>query len=189
MHTPCHTMRYWYNKCSLLTSNLYSHKSHKFSTNTIMKPSIKHLFTTLIVALVVSTAAHSSAKGGDDYFHSNPLTLNGMSLDYKTFWKGSKGVLALVKGNPTAYDSPKVPFKIYLKRNGQAINKGLSSDSREHLEVQIAPILELAQFGDELVIEPARKSDTNAKRVIRLTKVNLMYMIFGPMLSKNGDGC
>jgi hypothetical protein len=154
-----------------------------------MKPSIKHLFTTLIIALVVSNTAHSFAKGGDDYFHSNPLTLNGMSLDYKTFWKGSKGVLALVKGNPTAYDSPKVPFKIYLKRNGQVINKGLSSDSREHLAVQIAPILELAQFGDDLIIEPARKSDIYGKRVIRLTNINLMYMIFSPMFQKNKDGC
>ena len=155
-----------------------------------MKKSITHLLAILTVVLAFGTT-NTFSKGGENYFYGNPLVLNGRPLDYKTFWKGSKGVLALVKGNPNSADSPKVPFKIYLKHDGQVVNKGLSSDTRELYEVEVAHILALARFGDELVIEPARESDAKAKRVINLTKIDLMYMIFSPMFAKQkgGDGC
>lgn len=149
-----------------------------------------HLFAALSVVLAFSTT-DTFSKGGENYFYGNPLVLNGKPLDYQTFWKGSKGLLALVKGNPNSADSPKVPFKIYLKHEGEVVNKGLSSDTRELYEVEIAHVLALARFGDQLIIEPARESDMKAKRVINLTKIDLMYMILSPLLAKqkNGDGC
>lgn len=155
-----------------------------------MKKSMMHLLATLSVVLAFSTT-HTFSKGGESYFYGNPLVLNGKPLDYSTFWKGSKGVLALVKGNPNSADAIKVPFKIYLKHEGQIVSKGLSSDTRELYEVEIAHILALAHFGDELIIEPAQKSDAKAKRVIKLAKIDLMYMILGPLLAKQkgGDGC
>ncbi|WP_428654409.1 hypothetical protein [Runella sp.] len=155
-----------------------------------MKRSMMHLFAALSVVLAFSTT-NTFSKGGENYFYGNPLVLNGKPLDYQTFWKGSKGVLALVKGNPSSAESPRVPFKIYLKHDGEVVNKGLSSDSRELYEVEIAHILALARFGDQLIIEPTRESDVKAKRVINLTKVDLMYMILSPLLAKqkSGDGC
>lgn len=142
-----------------------------------------------LILFMVGTTTFS--KGGETYFYGNPLVLNGKPLDYQTFWKGSKGLLALVKGNPNSADATRVPFKIYLKHEGQVVNKGLSSDSRELYEVEVAHVLALARFGDELVIEPALKSDVKAKRVIKLAKIDLMYMILGPLLAKQkgGDGC
>ncbi|RDB05362.1 hypothetical protein DVG78_14330 [Runella aurantiaca] len=155
-----------------------------------MKKSMMHLFATLSLVLAFSTT-HTFSRGGENYFYGNPLVLNGKPLDYQTFWKGSKGLLALVKGNPNSADSPRVPFKIYLKHEGQVVNKGLSSDTRELYEVEVAHILALARFGDQLIIEPARESDAKAKRVINLAKIDLMYMILGPLLAKQkgGDGC
>ena len=155
-----------------------------------MKKATKHLLAALSIVLAFSTTGAFS-KGGEEYFYGNPLVLNGKPLDYQTFWKGSKGVLALVKGNPNSSTPLKVPFRIYLKHEGQVVNKGLSSDSRELYEVEIAHILALAQFGDQLIVEPVRKSDANAKRIINLTKIDLMYMIFSPMFAKQkgGDGC
>ena len=155
-----------------------------------MKKSIMHLLATLSVVLAFTTT-NTFSRGGENYFYGNPLVLNGKPLDYQTFWKGSKGLLALVKGNPNSADSPRVPFKIYLKHEGQVVNKGLSSDTRELYEVEVAHILALARFGDQLIIEPARESDAKAKRVINLTKIDLMYMILGPLLAKQkgGDGC
>ncbi len=145
--------------------------------------------TIVLILFMVGTTTFS--KGGENYFYGNPLVLNGKPLDYQTFWKGSKGLLALVKGNPNSADAARVPFKIYLKHEGQVVNKGLSSDSRELYEVEVAHVLALARFGDELVIEPALKSDIKAKRVIKLAKIDLMYMILGPLLAKQkgGDGC
>ncbi|MCP1384140.1 hypothetical protein [Runella salmonicolor] len=144
-----------------------------------------------IVLILFMVGTTTFSKGGENYFYGNPLVLNGKALDYQTFWKGSKGLLALVKGNPNSADATRVPFKIYLKHEGQVVNKGLSSDSRELYEVEVAHVLALARFGDELVIEPALKSDVKAKRVIKLAKIDLMYMILGPLLAKQkgGDGC
>ncbi|WP_162793944.1 hypothetical protein [Runella rosea] len=144
-----------------------------------------------IVLILFMVGTTTFSKGGENYFYGNPLVLNGKPLDYSTFWKGTKGVLALVKGNPSSSDATRVPFKVYLKHEGQVVNKGLSSDTRELYEVEIAHILALAHFGDELIIEPAQKSDAKAKRVIKLAKIDLMYMILGPLLAKqkSGDGC
>ena len=155
-----------------------------------MKKSMMHLLAMLSVALAFNTATTFS-KSGENYFYSNPLVLDGKPLDYQTFGKDTKGVLTLVKGNPNLADSPKIPFRIYLKREGKVVNYGLSSDTRELYEVEVAPILRLARFGDELVIEPARTTDAKAKRVIYLIKMDIMNMIFGPVLAKQkaGEGC
>jgi len=156
-----------------------------------MKKSVTTLSGLLGILLVLSPI-HASSEGSENVFYGNPLILNGRSLDYNFFSKNSRGVLALVKGNPNSTDSPKVPFKIYLKHSGQIVNKGLSSDTHERYQVEVSGILALAQYGDELVIEPTRKSDAVAKRVIHLNKVDLMYMIFSPLFAKQkgvNDGC
>lgn len=154
-----------------------------------MKKSTKYVLTTLTVVLMSITNTFSN--GGESGFSANSLILNGKLLNEDTFWKGSKGKLALVKGNPSSKNSCKVPFRIYLKHEGKVVNNGQSSDTREQYEVEVAPILELALPGDELVIESAQKGDSQAKRVINLTKVDYMYMFLSPFFTKakGGNGC
>lgn len=155
-----------------------------------MKTLLKYLLATLSIVLVFGNT-NTFSNGGEDRFYANPLVLNGKPLNQDTFWKGSKGKLALVKGNPDSKNCAKVPFRIYLKHEGKVVNEGLSSDTRELYEVEVAPILELARFGDELIIEPARKCDSKAKCVINLPKIDYMYMILSPLFSKSkgGNGC
>lgn len=154
-----------------------------------MKKSTKSLLTTLIVGLMSITNTFSN--GGESSFSTNSLILNGKLLNEDTFWKGSKGKLALVKGNPNSKNVTKVPFRIYLKHEGKIVNNGLSSDTQEQYEVEVAPILALALPGDELVIESAQKGDSQAKRIINLTKVDYMYMFLRPFFTKtkSGNGC
>ena len=154
-----------------------------------MKKSIKYLLTALIVALM--SISNTFSNGGESSLSANSLILNGKLLNEDTFWKGRKGKLALVKGNPNSKDATKVPFRIYLKHEGKIVTNGLSSETREQYEVEVAPILALALSGDELVIESARKSDSQTKRVINLTKVDYMYMFLSPFFSKakGGKGC
>lgn len=155
-----------------------------------MKNSMKHLLATLSVVLAFTTT-NTFAKGDEKNLNSNSLVLNGKPLNYQTFGKDTRGILAMVKGNPNSADSPKIPFRIYLKHEGKIINNGQSSETRELNEVEVASILALARFGDELIIEPTRKTDAKDKRVIYLIKMDIMNMIFGPLLSKQkgGDGC
>lgn len=155
-----------------------------------MKKPIKYLLATLSVVLVFGNT-NTFSNGGEENFSTNLLVLNGKPLNQDTFWKGSKGKLTLVKGNLNSKSSCKVPFRIYLKHEGKIINNGQSSDTRELYEVEVAPILELARFGDELIIEPAQKSDSKAKQTISLTKIDYMYMFLSPFFpkTKGGNGC
>lgn len=84
----------------------------------------------LFVILGISTNA-TFPNRDEEKFYTNPLILNGKPLDYSTFSKSSKGVLAVVKGDPKSGGSPKVPFKIYLRHAGKVIDNGVSSDTRE----------------------------------------------------------
>ena len=110
-------------------------------------------------------------------FFTNPLVLNGKSLDYTFFTTSSRGKLAVVAGNPESKEATKIPFRVYLRRNGMNILNGTSSCSREVYEVDMATVLAKSQHGDELVIEPVNKIDEEARRVIHLKSTHWIFWI------------
>ncbi|WP_460948675.1 hypothetical protein [Spirosoma daeguense] len=121
-------------------------------------------------------------------FYSNPLLLNGKLLNYETFWLYSQGTLALVSGNPESEEAVNVPFKIYLNRNGTFIQKGASDSERIVYSVDVATVLALAKSGDELIIEPARKTDWQARRRIVIRNYSWPFPQ-NWLIQKRGDGC
>ncbi|MCU0338931.1 MAG: hypothetical protein MUE30_03535 [Spirosomaceae bacterium] len=140
--------------------------------------------TKLILLAMLLWCGSAVTASKNDNFYANPLLLNGRPLDLKTFSAASRGVLTFVKGDPYACNMPKVPFVIYLKRGDQIINEGVSSSSYERTQVEIGPIMDIARFGDELIILPTRASDQHAKQVIQLTKfLPDLFQVF------KKDGC
>ena len=99
-------------------------------------------------------------------FSSNPLLLNGLPLNYAWFSIQSRGKLAVVEGNPSESGCNRIPIRVYLRREGQIVNTCQPVAGAN--EVDLADIMHRARHGDELVIEPTRKEDAMAKRVIRL---------------------
>jgi len=79
----------------------------------------------------------------------------------------------------------KVPFRIYLKRGDVVINRGMSSDTRELKEIYVEEILNMARFGDKLVVEYIQKEKETTKCVIVLEKY--LLNLFG--FNKKNDGC
>ena len=57
-------------------------------------------------------------EGKNTSIYANPLLLNGQPLDYSSFSIKSKGVLTVMKGKPTSPEAVKIPFRLYLRRNG-----------------------------------------------------------------------
>ncbi|MBD2705217.1 hypothetical protein IC229_31640 [Spirosoma sp. BT702] len=104
-------------------------------------------------------------------FAANPLLLNGKSLNYETFWLYSQGTLAVVSGNPESEEAVKIPFYVYLNREGFPVREGASNSRQIVYSVDVAKILASARPGDELIIEPARKTDSQARRIIRLRPI------------------
>lgn len=119
-------------------------------------------------AVMVDNELEPEEEGRDANFFCNPLVLNGKSLDYADFGLQSKGALSLVEGCPETPEAKKVPFRIFLRRNGVPVSSEYSDTNREVFEIEISNMLSQAKPGDYLVIVPARKSDWKAKRIIWL---------------------
>ena len=79
--------------------------------------------------------------------------------------------MAVVKGNPELPEAEKIPFLIYLQRDGELINAGASSSIRQVFSVEISDVLKVSEPGDHLIIEPARKTDRQAKRILQVVVV------------------
>lgn len=102
-------------------------------------------------------------------FYDNPLMLDGMSLDYASFNLKSKGELRVLKGAAKTGQTTLVPFHVYLRRAGNIVLiPGKERPDINQVKVDISEILQYAQPWDQLVIEPVRKEDGAAKRILNL---------------------
>lgn len=107
-------------------------------------------------------------KAVDNFFY-NPILLNGKALDYNTFSLQSQGVLTLIKGVGNTTKIVRIPFHVYLRRNGTILKlHGDDASKPKYLELEILTILKYAKPGDVLIIEPANEEDWQAKRILKL---------------------
>lgn len=134
---------------------------------------LRLLTLTLLASIAVTSAiAQPTAGNKKETIYCNPLTLNGRPLDYESFNLMSRGTLALVQSNPESKKATPIPFRIYIRRAGVALAQGPANYDREFISIAIQTVLALARPGDELVIEPVRKSDKTARCVLKLKTVN-----------------
>ncbi len=126
-------------------------------------------YTTTSIVLDNELGPDASVPTGD--FYSNPLVLNGKPLDVTRFNIFSRGTLAMVKGNPESPFAEKIPFRIYLRRDGELITTGASNRLQQVFSVEISEVLKLSEPGDHLIIEPVRKTDRPAKRILQVIVV------------------
>lgn len=127
---------------------------------------------------VMPTTAPVSAIEEKPEFYTNPLILNEKPLNLHVFSIHSRGHLSVVSGDPMSDESVKIPFRIYLYRNGILIHKEASDTGRQVYD--IAPVMEVARPGDDLVIDPVRPADKSARRVVRLEGVNWLFNWYSP---------
>ena len=103
--------------------------------------------------------------------YRNPLMLDGKPLDYNVFSLESEGELTLIKGAAITGNTTKVPFYAYLRRDGnKVIIPGKERPDPKQIKIEISEILRHAKPGDQLVIEPIKKEDGPAKRILKLLR-------------------
>lgn len=126
-----------------------------------------------IIAFILLLWAHNrpSAQGSPN-FCGNRVTLNGHPLNYDTFAINSRGVLAVVEGNPELPKRRPVPFRVLLRRAGVIVGQWPCGNADESYAVQLHDFMPLARLGDELVVEPVRETDQQGKRVIKIKNIN-----------------
>ncbi|GAB4055624.1 hypothetical protein [Spirosoma litoris] len=140
-------------------------------------------------------SGHNEVRGSEPAkkvnFYGNPIVLNDKPLDYSTFTKASRGELALVEGDPESKDATKVPFRVYIRRLGTVAEQSvLESAQSVYYRIEVADVLAFAHPGDDLIIEPARKTDSVARRVIKVKASNTCLPVNWLYFSVNGrPGC
>lgn len=114
---------------------------------------------------------YASTGYEEGIFLSNPLMLDGKPLNYGQFNLASKGGLTVSKGAAISGQITQIPFHAYLRRNGtKVLLPGMETCDRQHTKIEVSEILIYANPGDQLVIEPVRKEDGPAKRILKLLK-------------------
>jgi hypothetical protein len=102
----------------------------------------------------------------DGNFFCNPLTLGGASFDYYKFSLESKGELRLIKGEAMSGSVVEIPFYLHLRRKGVLVTH--PGDGIIFSKIEISTILKEAKDDDELIIEPVKKEDWPAKRIVQI---------------------
>jgi hypothetical protein len=101
--------------------------------------------------------------------YCNPLLLDGKGLDYGVFTLRTRGELTLVKGDPGSHGSVKISFFVRLRRGGKIVDgTNMELFNKEIDAIEISKVLAMGQPGDQLIIDPARKEDWKAKRILNL---------------------
>ena len=107
--------------------------------------------------------------GQDANFNCNPLLVDGKSLDYSQFHLGSSGELSVVKGNPESKDAERIPFYISIRRNGEIIvDKKMPFLDKVLYKVNLLDLQPFSRPDDVLIINPVRREDWKAKRILKL---------------------
>ena len=135
----------------------------------------------------ITTVARQSAPKPEATFYCNPMTLNKKPVNYSDFSLTSTGMLAVVVGNPKTNVPEEIPFRIYLRRNGKAIQSGASDTTKAVTTIEIGSVLALAKPGDNLIIEPVQKSHAQARRNIKLKSLFNTDLL--SLFRMGKDGC
>lgn len=116
------------------------------------------------------------------------LTLNGTPIDFEKFGINSEGVMALYQGNVTSYRRKAIPFRLMVSRDKKVIWTWPRNNDLETYAQPMDEVWPFVRLGDELIVEPSRPTDGEARRVIKIQKLN-WYNWFNWRPKSGNDGC
>jgi hypothetical protein len=102
----------------------------------------------------------------------------------------ARGVLAVVKRDAASTQSTRVPFYIYLKRDGKIVDANAYAHNHSVMQYELAEVLRSARAGDQIVIDPAVKSDAVGRSIITVKTTQLVpHFDWSYGLKQKKDGC
>ena len=138
----------------------------------------------LLICTLLLLGGQSRAQYKPDVY-ANLLTVNGHSFDQTDLWRTSKGVLALVEGDPQVPNHKPVPFRLSLRRAGKVVKHWPAGETEGVYSVQLEDLWLDARPGDELIVEPfdggeLPSAGSPGKRVIKLKGLNWLAHCLPP---------
>ncbi len=148
------------------------------------------LVLTSVLMLTISVS-QSLPNPDTDNFYINPLLLNGKSMDVTKVSRVSRGKLSMIQPTAESAGSSQVPFFVYLKRSGKIVDAGSYAHNHAVTEIELSTVLQSAKAGDELVIDPARETEKQLRRVLTIKHdrqyPQIQWFRYGS--NKGNDGC
>ncbi len=116
----------------------------------------------------INNEMEPSEEGKNENIHCNPILLDGKLLDYNDLSLQSTGRLKLMVEDPLSPEATPISFTIQLRRNGVILNDpAMNFMSQEMKEVEISSVLQFAETGDHLIINPVKTKYWKAKRILK----------------------
>ncbi|PSL28674.1 hypothetical protein [Dyadobacter jiangsuensis] len=124
----------------------------------------------LLFALQASVALPKSANAPDE----NSLLINGRVVTTEQFAYVTNGILTIAKSNSGSNQKTALPFLIYLKRGSMIVNPESHGHNFAVWSSDVHDILEYAEAGDQLIIDPVKPHNTSARKVITIKKTQIV---------------
>lgn len=144
----------------------------------------------LVIIIITSTVSISDALPNSNADNDISLLLDGKVTESGKFIYVTNGRLTLVDLNSKSRPKTEFPFFAYLKRDGKIVDGDSYARNFSVRSIELTEILKTARVGDDIVIEPANKSDISGKKILYL-KYSQLFPAFNwfSFLTKNKGGC
>ena len=144
----------------------------------------------LMILIYTSTISISDALPKNSATTRLSLRLNGKLTEPNEFIHVTNGRLTLVDHNSKYGSETELQFFAYLKRAGKIVDVNAYAHNFSVRSIELSEILRLAQVGDDIIIEPARKADNSGRKVIYV-RYSMLFPVFNwfPFLNRNKGGC
>lgn len=145
-------------------------------------------FTMVLICVFTISISDALPKNNTASYFS--LHLNGKLTEPKELIHVTNGRLTLVDHNPNSGPETEVQFFAYLKRAGKIVDVNAYAHNFSVRSIELGEILRSAQVGDDIIIEPVKKTDISARKIIYV-KYSMLFPVFNwfPFLGKNKGGC
>lgn len=148
------------------------------------------IFRILMILIYTSTVSISDALPKNSTTSNISLLVNGKLTEPKEFIHITNGRLTLVDQNAKPGPDAELQFFAYLKRDGKIVDVNAYAHNFSVRSIELTEILKSAQVGDNIIIEPVKRSDISARKIIHV-RYSMLFPVFNwfPFLSKNKGGC
>jgi len=152
-----------------------------------MKNQIARILVILIYTFTLST---SEALPKNSVTSTSALLLNGKLAKPENFIHVTNGRLTLIELNSKSGPKTGLPFFAYLRRDGKIVDVNAYTHSFSVRSIELTEILKSAKVGDDIIIEPACKSDIPGRKIIYV-RYSMLFPVFNwfPFLNKSKGGC
>ncbi|GLU53788.1 hypothetical protein Dfri01_32490 [Dyadobacter frigoris] len=143
-----------------------------------------------MVLICVFTISISDALPKNGTSNGISLLLNGKLAEPENFIHATNGRLTLIDINSKSGPKTELQFFAYLRREGKIVDVNAYAHNFSVRSIELTEILKSAKVGDDIIIEPANKTNISGRKIIYVT-YSMLFPVFNwfPFLNKNKGGC